>query len=179
MRLNPTRIAGCHLIEIDPIGDPRGSFATVLETEALRRVDPSFTVRRVNRSHTRLRGAIRGLHFQRAPMAEAKLVQCLAGAIFDVCVDLRPDSPTYLNWVGAELTAANQQLMLLAKGCAHGFQTLREDTIVEYFVDGWYSPPHEGGLRWDEPALAIAWPLPCAQTSPRDAAWPLLERRRP
>ena|SRR5262245_13253051 len=175
MRLIPTRIAGCCRIELVHIGDARGAFTSVMELDRMREVDPSFTVARVNRSLTRRRGAIRGLHFQREPMAEGKLIQCLSGAIFDVCVDYRPDSASYLQWVGAELSAENQQLMLIPKGCAHGFQALREDTWVEYFVTGQYSPPHEGGLRWDDPALAIEWPLPCSQTSPRDAVWPLLE----
>ena len=109
-------------------------------------------------------------------MAEAKLVQCLRGSIFDVCVDIRPDSPTHLQWVGAVLDAENQELMLVPKGCAHGFQTLEEDCLVEYFVTGVYSPPHEDGMRWDDPTLGIEWPLPCSMTSERDRAWPLIAR---
>jgi dTDP-4-dehydrorhamnose 3,5-epimerase len=172
MRLIPTTIGGCYRVELQPLGDARGHFAAVLDVDAVRAVDPEFDVVRVNRSLTRLRGAIRGLHYQREPMAEAKLVQCVRGSIFDVCVDLRPGSPTRLQWVAMELSAENQQLMLVPKGCAHGFQTLEADSLVEYFVNGRYSPPHEGGMRWDDPALGIAWPLPCSMTSERDQAWP-------
>lgn len=173
MHLIPTQIAGCYRVELRPIGDARGHFVGVFDLAALRRVDPSFTVQRVNRSHTRPKGAIRGLHFQRPPMAEDKLVQCLRGAIFDVCVDIRPESPTYLQWVGFELSAENQRLSLVPKGCAHGFQTLSDDCLVEYFVDGSYSPEHEGGRRWDDRALGITWPLSCTLTSERDSRWPL------
>jgi dTDP-4-dehydrorhamnose 3,5-epimerase len=116
------------------------------------------------------------MHYQRPPKAEDKLVQCVAGAIFDVCVDARPDSPTYLQWVGTELNAENQEFVLIPKGCAHGFQTLREDSLVEYFVSEMYSQPHEEGLHWSDPALGIRWPLPCSMTSPKDAAWPMLAR---
>lgn len=174
MNLLPTKIAGCYRVELRPIADARGHFVGVFDLASVRVVDPAFTVARINRSLTRPKGAIRGLHFQRAPMAEEKLVQCLRGAMFDVCVDIRPDSPTYLEWVGHELSAENQQLLLVPKGCAHGFQTLSEDCLVEYFVDGVYSPQHEGGMRWDDPSLGIRWPLACALTSERDSAWPLI-----
>jgi len=176
MKLLPTKIAGCYRLQLEPLGDERGYFLRVFEVEVLRRVDPSFNVVRANRSLTRSRGAIRGLHYQRSPRAEDKLVQCLEGVIFDVCVDIRPDSPTYLDWVGAELSRENQELILVPKGCAHGFQTLAEDCLVEYFVNGDYSPSDEGGMRWDDPALGIDWPLPCSMTSSKDAAWPLLSR---
>ena len=177
MNLIRTAIDGCCIFELVKLEDDRGYFTRVMEPEPLRSADPTFSVKRVNRSLTRLRGAIRGLHYQREPMAEGKLVQCLGGAVFDVCVDIRPQSPTYLQWAGIELSAENQKMMLVPKGCAHGFQSLAENTVVEYFVDGLYSPEHEGGIRWNDPAIAIAWPLPCSITSPRDAAWPFLEGR--
>lgn len=163
---------------LDVRGDDRGHFVTLFDRDEIRAIDPTFEVHRVNRSMTRKRGAIRGLHYQRPPMAEAKIVQCLVGAVFDVSVDIRPGSATYLQWVGLELSAENQELVLVPKGFAHGFQSLSEDCLVEYFTTGRYSPPHEGGLRWDDPGLGIEWRLPCSQTSPRDAAWPLLERTR-
>lgn len=172
MHVIPTRIAGFYRVELRPILDTRGHFVAVLDPATLGDAAP-FRVQRVNRSHTRLQGAIRGLHFQRPPMAEAKLVQCLRGAIFDVCVDLRPGSQTYLQWAGFELSAENQELALIPKGCAHGFQTLKSDCLVEYFSDGAYAPEHEGGVRWNDPAVRIDWPLPCTQTSQKDASWPL------
>lgn len=176
MNLFPTQIAGCYRVELRPLRDARGHFVSVFDLATVRSLDPSFTVMRVNRSLTQPIGAIRGLHFQRPPMAEDKLVQCLQGAIFDVCVDFRPDSPTYLQWVGLELSAENKQLSLVPRGCAHGFQTLSENCLVEYFVTGVYSPQHEGGIRWDDPSLGIAWPLPCTLTSERDSAWPLIAK---
>ena len=103
-------------------------------------------------------------------------MQCLRGAIFDVTVDNRPESPTFRHWVGFELSAQNQEMMMVPKGCAHGFQTLTEDCLMEYFVSEAYSPEHEGGLRWDDPALGIGWPLVCTLTSEKDAQWPLLTR---
>jgi len=174
MQLVPTQIADVFLIRLVPIGDARGYFLRVFDLPLLQEVNPSFTVLRVSRSFTRTKGAIRGLHFQHAPRAEDKLVQCIRGAIFDVAVDIRPESPTYRQWVGFELSAENQEMLLVPKGCAHGFQTLTEDCLIEYFVTEAYSPQHEGGMRWDDPALAIEWPLTCTLTSEKDAAWPLL-----
>jgi dTDP-4-dehydrorhamnose 3,5-epimerase len=174
MKLVPAPIVGCYRLQLDMLRDSRGYFTNVFDLETLRNADPSFTVHRGCRSLTVARGAIRGLHYQRPPKADAKLVQCLDGAVFDVCVDVRPESPTYLQWVGTELSRENQELVVVPKGCAHGFQTLRENSVVEYFVTEVYSPPDEAGLRWDDPALGIRWPLPCSMTSPRDAAWPLL-----
>ena len=176
VNLVPTKIAGCYRVQLEILGDSRGYFTSVFDLETVRSVNPSFTVVRASRSLTRPKGTIRGLHFQRPPKAEDKLVQCLEGAIFDVCVDIRPDSSTYLRWVGTELSAENKELMLVPSGFAHGFQTLSENCVVEYFVTGHYSPSHEGGMRWDDPVIGIAWPLPCTLTSERDAAWPLVAR---
>ena len=176
MKLIPTVIGGCFRIELERIGDARGHFTRVLDLEELRAVDPQFKVMRVNRSLTRTRGAIRGLHYQRPPTSEVKVVQCLSGKIFDVCADLRSDSPTHLRWVAFELSPENEHLLWIPRGCAHGFQALADDCLVEYFCSEVYSPPDEDGARWDDPSLAIRWPLPCTQTSEKDAAWPLLAR---
>ena len=174
MNLVPTKIAGCFRLQIELLRDARGHFVNLFDLETLRAVDASFTVVRGCRSLTQPRGAIRGLHYQRPPKAEHKLVQCLEGAVFDVCVDTRPDSPTYLQWVGAELSAENREFVFIPKGCAHGFQSLQENCLVEYFVSEVHSPSHEAGMHWNDPALGIQWPLPCSMTSPRDAAWPML-----
>jgi dTDP-4-dehydrorhamnose 3,5-epimerase len=176
VNLVATTIAGCHRVELRRLDDARGHFTTIFEREAFRSVDAGFAIERVNRSLTRLKGAIRGVHFQRAPMSEEKLVQCLRGSIFDVCVDLRRESPTYGQWIAVELSAESQEMLLVPKGCGHAFQTLTEDAVVEYFVTGKYSPEHEWGVRWNDPAIGIEWPLPCTMTSKRDAEWPLLER---
>ena len=174
MRLLPTRLPGLYRAQLDPRGDARGYFARVFDLETIRQVDPTFGIVQINRSLTAARGTIRGLHFQRPPRAEDKLVQCLQGAIFDVAVDMRPESLTYLQWVGQELSAENKEMLLVPKGFAHAFQTLTEDCIVEYFVTEYYSPEYEGGLRWNDPAIAIRWPIERPATSEKDAAWPLL-----
>ena len=174
MKIVHTVLEGVHRIQLRPIEDERGFFLRVFDLPLLRSVFPTFSVYRVNRSLTRAQGAIRGLHFQHAPRAEGKLVQCLRGSIFDVAVDNRPDSSTYRQWVGFELSAANQEMLLIPEGYAHGFQTLTEDCLIEYFVTGQYAPESEGGLRWNDPAIAIDWPMPCTQTSEKDATWPLI-----
>jgi len=174
MKLIPSPIAGCCRLQLPRLEDARGYFQPVLELGLLRQVVPSFTVTRVNRSFTRPKGAIRGLHLQKPPKAEDKLVQCLRGTIFDVAVDIRRDSPTYLKWVGYELSAETQDMMLVPRGCAHGFQTLTEDCLIEYFLTNDYAPEHAYGVRWNDPAFGIPWPLPCTMTSEKDGAWPLL-----
>lgn len=176
MNLVPTQIPGCYRIQLEPIRDARGHFARVVDMEPMRHLDPAFRIVRVNRSLTLTPGAIRGLHYQREPHAESKVIQCLKGRVFDVCADLRPDSPTRFRWVGFELSPENEELLWIPPGCAHGFQALTKDCLVEYFCSDVYAPPDEGGARWDDPSLGIAWPLPCSQTSEKDAAWPLLPR---
>jgi dTDP-4-dehydrorhamnose 3,5-epimerase len=175
MNLIPTEIAGLFRVRLDLLGDARGYFTRVFDLEGARQLDPAFQIVQINRSLTQAKGTIRGMHFQRAPRAEDKLVQCLQGAIFDVAVDLRPGSPTYRRWVGQELSAENKELLLVPKGCAHGFQTLVDECLVEYFVTESYSPEYEGGVRWSDPAIGIRWPLNQPFTSEKDAAWPLLE----
>lgn len=176
MKIIPTPIDGCFRIQLEPLRDSRGHFTRVLDLEPLREVNPEFRVARVNRSLTKPAGAIRGLHYQRPPKAEDKIVQCLAGRIFDVCADLRPESRTHRRWVSVELSPQNEELLWIPKGCAHGFQTLTEGCLVEYFCSEAYSPADESGVRWDDPGLGIEWPLPCTLTSDKDAAWAPLPR---
>ena len=174
MIVAPTEIAGVFHVRLQPRGDARGYFARVYDVNELRRADPRFEIVQINRSLTQACGTVRGFHHQLAPRAEDKLVQCLRGAIFDVAVDLRPDSPTYRRWVARELSAENHEMLLVPKGCAHGFQTLTDDTVVEYFVSEFYAPEQERGVRYDDPAIGVSWPLPVSSTSEKDAAWPLL-----
>jgi dTDP-4-dehydrorhamnose 3,5-epimerase len=176
VNLTATKIAGVYGVTLEPRGDARGYFARVFDMTRMREVDPKFQIVQINRSLTQARGTVRGLHYQHAPKAEDKLVQCLQGKIFDVAVDLRSDSPTYRQWVGRELSAENKELLLVPKGCAHGFQTLTDDCLVEYFVSEYYAPETEGGVRWNDPAIGVDWPLADPFTSEKDAAWPLLER---
>jgi len=119
-------------------------------------------------------GTVRGLHFQRAPQAEVKLVRCVKGAIYDVIVDMRAGAPTYLRWFGAELSDANGLTMYVPKGFAHGYQALSDGASVFYMVSAFYAPQAEGGLRFDDPKLAIKWPRAIGDVSDKDATWPLL-----
>jgi dTDP-4-dehydrorhamnose 3,5-epimerase len=171
-----TDIAGVTAFALSPREDARGYFARVFDLDVVRAVCPGYEVVQVNRSLTGPARTIRGLHYQVAPYAEDKLVQCLQGRIFDVAVDLRPGSPTFRRWVGRELSAENRELLLVPKGCAHAFQTLTEDCLVEYFVSARYAPEAERGVRWDDPAIGIDWPLADPSTSEKDARWPSLDR---
>jgi dTDP-4-dehydrorhamnose 3,5-epimerase len=172
IRFQPTPVAGCFII--DPIrrGDDRGFFARAFcEAEfAAAGLESRFV--QANNSLTHKPLTLRGLHYQLPPAAEVKLVRCLAGALFDVVADLRPDSPTHGQWFGATLTAENRQMMLVPRGCAHGFLTLQPDTEALYLVSAAYAPQQERGLRYDDPFLSIEWPEEPAELSAKDAAWP-------
>ena len=173
MRLVETSIAGAWLIELQPISDDRGSFARVWceETLAARGLNGRF--RQCNAAVSRKRGTLRGLHYQAAPHEEVKLMRCVRGAIFDVIADIRPESPTYLKWFGVELTAGNDRMLYVPEGCAHGYQTLVDDTEVVYPVTAVYNPSAERGIRWNDPAFGIEWPEAAdRQLSPKDQRWP-------
>ena len=137
-------------------------------------MEPS--VKQINSSFNISRGTLRGLHLQLSPDEEAKLVRCINGAIFDVVADLRPDSPTYLQWFGAELTAEDRVALYIPPGCAHGYQTLEDSSEVLYHVSAAYAPQSESGARYDDPLLGITWPLPVSTISDKDSAWPALTR---
>jgi dTDP-4-dehydrorhamnose 3,5-epimerase len=121
-------------------------------------------------------GTVRGLHYQAPPAEEAKLVRCTRGAIFDVLVDLRPSSPTYLRWFGTHLSAENARMLYVPEGCAHGYQTLEDASEMFYHTSAYYSPEGVRGGRYDDPAFGISWPLPVAAVSEQDQHWPLIER---
>lgn len=176
MTFDELPVAGAYRIGLEPHADERGFFArTFCAREFAERGLVECFVQ-ANLSHNPHRGTLRGLHFQRSPHAEAKLVRCTRGALFDVVVDLRPDSPTYGRWAGVELSADNRRALYVPEGCAHGFQTLSDDTEAFYLVSAFYVPDAEGGLCWDDPRLAIDWPVrPPPLISPKDAAWPTLE----
>jgi dTDP-4-dehydrorhamnose 3,5-epimerase len=173
LTLRPLPLPGLAVIETAAFEDHRGSFARLFCASELAGLGLNPIVQ-INHSLTRAPGAVRGLHFQRPPKSEAKLVRCLRGRVLDVAVDLRAGSPTYLQWHAVELSAANRLAFYLPRGFAHGFQTLEPDCELLYVHDECYSPEHEGGLRHDDPALGIHWPLPVADLSARDAAHPLL-----
>lgn len=174
MKAVPTPLAGLQLVDTEEVGDARGRFERLFCTEAWASLRPGLRFVQVNLSTTALRGTVRGMHYQRAPAAEAKLIRCVRGRVFDVAVDLRAGSPTFLHWHGVELAEDEPREVFIPEGFAHGFQALTDDVQLLYFHTVAWAPACEGGVRHDDPRLAIRWPLPPAQVSARDAAHPLL-----
>ena len=158
MRLTETEIPGAYLIKADVHLDERGSFMRTFCAQAFRAhgLNPGVAQSAVSFNPTA--ATLRGLHFQEPPHAETKLIRCSRGAIHDVLVDLRPDSPAYLRWIAVELRDGDGRLLYAPEGVAHGFQTLEDDTEVAYQLSAPYMPSHARGVRWDDPALGIAWP---------------------
>lgn len=172
-------LKGAFKVDLDRHEDDRGFFARLFCAREFADQRLDFRPVQVNDSFSARAGTLRGLHFQRPPMAEAKLVRCLRGAIFDVIVDLRAGSATQGQWTALTLDAKNRTMIYIPAGFAHGFQTLAEETELLYFHSEFHAPGHEGGLAHDDPALAIPWPLPVTALSPRDAAFPKLADLRP
>ncbi|MGC1585939.1 MAG: dTDP-4-dehydrorhamnose 3,5-epimerase [Rhodomicrobium sp.] len=170
-----TALQGLLAIGRKPIEDERGFFSRFFCREEFAALGFSRGIAQINHTLTRLPGSIRGMHFQRAPHEETKVVSCIAGAVFDVAVDMRRGSPTYLQWHGEVLSAENSRSMLIPRGFAHGFQTLSENCQLLYLHDEPYAPGFERGLNALDPRLAIAWPLPAGQMSERDQAFAMID----
>lgn len=175
MRFEETPLAGAFVIEIEPHADDRGFFARAYCAREFEEHGLEPRVVQANLSYNRSKGTLRGMHYQAPPAGEAKLVRCIRGAIHDVIVDLRRDSPTYLQHVGVDLTAENRRALFVPALFAHGFQTLEDEVEVFYQVSEFYTPGAERGLRHDDPALGISWPLPVSEISDKDRSWDLLE----
>jgi dTDP-4-dehydrorhamnose 3,5-epimerase len=177
MIFEETQLPGAYAIDLEPVVDERGFFARVwcareFEDQGLTAVHAQSSL-----SYNARAGTLRGLHYQVAPHLEVKLVRCTRGAIFDVMVDLREESDTYSQWVGLELSATNRRMVYVPAGVAHGFQTLEDDTEVLYQIDQPHTPGAAQGLRYDDPAVGIVWPLEVSVISDNDAAWPGLSSR--
>lgn len=173
MRFTATPLAGAYVIELDPIGDERGHFVRVFDAEEFRArgLDPTVAQRSV--SFNPRAGTLRGMHYQRDPHGECKLIQCTRGAAYDVIVDLRPGSETYREWFSVELTDENDRTLYAPAGLAHGYQTLRDETELHYQMSHEYVPSHAAGVRWDDPAFGIEWPDTEERLiSKRDREWP-------
>lgn len=175
----PLPLAGAFRVELEPHGDSRGFFARMFCAEEFARQGLEAQWVQGNTSYTSAAGTIRGMHFQRPPMAEVKLLRCLRGAVWDVIVDLRSGSPTYGRWHGERLDDQNRHMFYVPQGFAHGFQTLTDDVEMLYFHSQTYSKADEGGLRWDDPAVSIDWPLKGNGHSARDAAFSGLDALEP
>lgn len=172
MMFTETPLRGAFLVDLERRGDERGFFARAFCEREFAAQGLATRFVQVNDSLTAQRGTLRGMHYQLAPKAETKLVRCVRGALYDVVLDLRRDSPTFGRSFGAELTADNRRMMYVPKGFAHGFVTLTDDVEAIYLVDEFYAPEHERGIRWDDPRFGIAWPIRPVVVSDKDRAHP-------
>jgi len=171
MRFVECDLSGAMVLEPEPVQDDRGHFARLFCRREFEAHGLNPCVAQANVAFNRLRGTVRGLHFQYPPAAESKLVRCTRGAILDVIVDLRPESPTFLRHVAVEISAANRRSLYIPERFAHGYQTLEDSTETSYLVGEFYAPEFEGGLLHDDPRLGIAWPLAVAAVSAKDRRW--------
>ena len=176
MRFLQTKFSDAYAIEPEPISNSRGYFVRAFCEREF--AEHGLATRFVQHSHSfsAKAGTLRGMHFQKAPHAEVKVVSCLAGAIYDVIVDLRPGSSTYGQWQDFELSAANQRQLYVPVGFAHGFETLSDDTLINYLISAFHEPSAAAGVRHDDPALEIKWPRPVSIISDRDRSWPALKQ---
>jgi dTDP-4-dehydrorhamnose 3,5-epimerase len=180
VKITRLKIPGSVEVELQARGDERGYFMRTYDEAIFAEHGLPTRWVQMNESLSAHVGTIRGLHFQRPPHTEAKLVRCTRGALLDVFVDLRKDSPTYGQWDSVELRADRHNAVLVPRGCAHGFCSLAPESVVNYMVDNFYSPAAEEGVRWNDPGLAIRWPLNVEPTiSAKDAAWPLFQDVKP
>jgi dTDP-4-dehydrorhamnose 3,5-epimerase len=175
MIFTETPIPGAYHVAVEPHRDDRGLFARAWCREAFAEHGLVSSFVQANLAQTTEAGTLRGLHYQRAPHEEAKFIRCLRGAVYDVIVDLRPDSPTYLQWHAETLTAGRRNALYVPAGCAHGYQALADDTEVYYQVTVPYTPGAERGIRYDDPTFGIEWPRAVTAVSDKDRSWPEFE----
>jgi dTDP-4-dehydrorhamnose 3,5-epimerase len=174
MKFEETKLPGVFLVDLESANDNRGFFARGWCKKEFADHGLTAEINQVNVSQNHLAGTLRGLHMQTEPYGEAKLVRCISGSIFDVAVDMRESSPTYLQWSGHELSAENRRALFIPEGFAHGYQTLADDTEVFYLVSEFYAPGAEAGYRYNDPRIGIEWPADVIVISEKDAGWPLL-----
>ena len=172
MIFKETKLPGAYILDLEKHEDDRGFFARTFCRKELESHGLIPDVAQANTSLSKIRGTLRGMHYQKSPYEETKLVRCTRGALYDVIIDLRPDSPAYKQWVGVELTADNYRMLFVPKNFAHGFITLADDTEANYLVSQFYAPGSELGIRWNDPVFDIKWPIDVAVISEKDANWP-------
>ncbi|MFT4091994.1 MAG: dTDP-4-dehydrorhamnose 3,5-epimerase [Niabella sp.] len=168
MTFEPTPLPGSYIITLSPKGDSRGWFMRSFCKKEFEQIGHIEEWVQMNHSFTAAKGTIRGMHFQTAPYSEIKMVRCIAGSVFDVIIDLRKDSPTYLHWFGTELSAANKKMLYIPGGFAHGFQTLTDNAELLYQHSEFYQPGYESGILYNDPKINIQWPLAVTELSERD-----------
>ena len=177
MKATETNLKGVYIIEPKVFGDERGWFMESWSKQKFEAAGFNIDFVQDNHSFSADKGTLRGLHYQTEPMAQAKLIRCSKGAIFDVAVDIRKGSPQYKKWVGVELSAENKKQLFIPHGFAHGFITLTNDVEVQYKADNFYAPHYDGNIRWDDPDIAIEWPIKPVILSDKDKNAPLLKER--
>jgi dTDP-4-dehydrorhamnose 3,5-epimerase len=172
MKFTQTSLDGVILIDIEPLQDERGMFARIWCQEEFKRAQLSTELSQFSISYNKLRGTLRGMHFQLSPHDEIKVVRCTQGSVYDVVIDLRTSSDTYMKWLGIELNAQNHRMLYITKGVAHGFITLEDNTEMLYQISVPYAPDSASGIRWNDPSFKISWPLHPTIISTRDTNYP-------
>jgi dTDP-4-dehydrorhamnose 3,5-epimerase len=165
-------LAGAYVVDLEPRRDERGFFARAFCVKEFEQHGLKTGIVQANLSQNVRKGTVRGMHYQKAPHAEVKIVRCVNGTIFDAIIDIRPGSRTYLQWTGVELSRENRRMLYVPEGFAHGYQALADDSEVLYLVTEYYSPPDEAAIRWNDPRFGIRWPIAEAILSPKDAVHP-------
>ena len=176
MKFIQTPLKDACIVEIEPFCDRRGMFARAFCRREFEELGMKPDIVQCNISHSIRKDILRGLHYQLAPFAETKMVRCIKGGIYDVIVDVRPASSTYLNWLGVELTSDNRRMLYVPEGFAHGYQTLVDDSEIFYMVSQFYTPEFERGIRWNDRLFGIEWPCRDPIISPKDAGYPDFEK---
>ena len=174
MIFHSTKFEGLYIIELEPKLDERGHLVRIFCKEEFAKTGIEFNIVQANHSLTKKKGTVRGMHFQKFPKTEDKIIQCLRGAVYDVAIDLRENSLTYGKWLAVELSEENKKMFFVPKGFAHGFQTLADNCEMQYFMSEFYSPAHSLGIRWNDPYFNIAWPIKNPILSEKDKNWPLI-----
>ncbi|BDI14791.1 dTDP-4-dehydrorhamnose 3,5-epimerase [Nostoc cf. commune SO-36] len=178
MIFTETKIKGAFIVDLELQRDSRGFFARSFCIQEFKDRGLKPTIAQCNLSFNYKKGTLRGMHYQKPPSQETKLVRCIKGGIYDVIIDLRPESSSYLSHIGIKLTAENRLALYIPERCAHGFQTLTDETEVNYQMGDLYAPEYANGYRYDDPAFGIEWPLPVTEISEKDRAWSLFESKK-
>lgn len=171
MNFTQTKLPGVFLIDLDLLEDDRGFFARYFCRQEYAELGLDSNILQINNSFNKSKGTLRGIHYQTNPFGEVKIVRCIAGSLFDVVIDLRVGSPSFLQWIGVELSSDNRRMLYVPKGCGHGFITTANNTEALYLVTEYYTPGHEGGIRWNDPFFDIKWPVSPQVISSKDDAW--------
>ena len=176
MKFLDSKIDGCHRVELEKRGDERGFFARLFCDQEYQEIGLSFKLAQANDSFSADKGTLRGMHYQKGNFSETKIIRCLKGAIYDVVIDLRPSSKSYLTWDSFHLDEKNRSMVVVPQGCAHGFMTMEENTEVFYLVDAMYTPEFEDGVRWNDPNFNIEWHMSPKVISTKDQNWSDFEK---